>query len=279
MTAVPGQEHAVRTEANYIDGPAGELFITRFRPRDTTDCSHAVICLPPFAEEMNKSRRMLALQGRLLADRGRMFVLPDVAGTGDSEGEFGDTTWRAWCDDIRSVVAWLQIRGVDRIDFLAVRSGVYLGLEMMATTPCRIALWSPVVRGNTMLDQLFRTVLVRGLGSGQPTSVAEIRDSLAQAGGMEVAGYWLSANLVSGIDALDSRNITFAAGSRVLWADVSPAVMDGVPRKAQRLLSDWDAQRATTEYSRFVGPQFWAGPEIEVVPELLEKTTVFLADD
>jgi hypothetical protein len=44
--------------------------------------------VPPFAEEMNKSRRMIAEVGRRLEGSGVGMLLVDLFGTGDSEGEF-----------------------------------------------------------------------------------------------------------------------------------------------------------------------------------------------
>tara|TARA_B110000240_G_C13425650_1_gene421472 strand:+ start:552 stop:725 length:174 start_codon:yes stop_codon:yes gene_type:complete len=52
--------------------------------------SHTVIFVPPFAEEMNRSKRMYVLCARLLADAGIKSICFDFAGTGDSSGEWSD---------------------------------------------------------------------------------------------------------------------------------------------------------------------------------------------
>tara|TARA_B110000238_G_C16067394_1_gene413366 strand:- start:879 stop:1052 length:174 start_codon:yes stop_codon:yes gene_type:complete len=52
--------------------------------------SHTVIFVPPFAEEMNRSKRMYVLFARLLADAGIKSICFDFAGTGDSSGEWSD---------------------------------------------------------------------------------------------------------------------------------------------------------------------------------------------
>ena len=96
---------------------------------------------------------------------------------------------------------------------------------------------------------------------------------------MEVAGYWLSSDLLRSVDALDISSVQPASGSRVLWADVSPAMLDRVPRKTEEVLRSWESGHARVEYVRFVGPQFWMGPEIELVAELLDKTTGFFVAD
>jgi len=58
-----------------------------------------VVFAQPFVEEMNKSRRMAALQARALAGQGWAVLLPDLLGCGDSPGDKGDARWTAWVDD------------------------------------------------------------------------------------------------------------------------------------------------------------------------------------
>ena len=55
-----------------------------------------IVYLHPFAEEMNKSRRMAALQSRALASAGFAVRQLDLLGSGDSEGDFGDASWDLW---------------------------------------------------------------------------------------------------------------------------------------------------------------------------------------
>ena len=61
-----------------------------------------VLLLPPFAEEMNKSRRMCALLARGLAADGWRVVRIDLFGCGDSAGSLRDASWEQWCDDLRT---------------------------------------------------------------------------------------------------------------------------------------------------------------------------------
>ena len=67
-----------------------------------------VVHAPAFAEEMNKSRRMVALQARALAEDGLAVLLVDPLGCGDSPGDFGDATWETWVQDIANALAWLS---------------------------------------------------------------------------------------------------------------------------------------------------------------------------
>lgn len=70
-----------------------QIFIAHYAPLEQSEAmgvSHTVIFVPPFAEEMNRSKRMYVLCARLLADAGIKSICFDFAGTGDSSGEWSD---------------------------------------------------------------------------------------------------------------------------------------------------------------------------------------------
>ena len=60
----------------------------------------AILHVQAFAEEMNKARRMVALQSRALAGDGHAVLVLDLTGCGDASGDFGDATWEAWLADV-----------------------------------------------------------------------------------------------------------------------------------------------------------------------------------
>ena len=73
-------------------------------------CRFAALYVPPALDEMNKSRRMAALQARALARLGGTVALFDPRGTGDSAGEHGDATWDDWRCDVLTAWRWLGER-------------------------------------------------------------------------------------------------------------------------------------------------------------------------
>src|SRR5947208_15350687 len=78
-----------------------------FHPASRRDAAGAFVYVHPFAEEMNKSRRMAALQSRALAAAGHAVLQIDLHGCGDSSGGFGDASWAAWIDDVVGACAWI----------------------------------------------------------------------------------------------------------------------------------------------------------------------------
>jgi len=79
----------VTLEPRFLDGLRGRLFVVRRAPA-ADDRGIDVVIAPPFAEEMNRSRRMMVLLAIALAERGFGCLAVDPFGTGDSDGDFAD---------------------------------------------------------------------------------------------------------------------------------------------------------------------------------------------
>ena len=80
-------------------GRLGQRFCL-FHPAQGGVPKGCVLNIHPFAEEMNKSRRMAALQARALAKAGYAVLQIDLFGCGDSSGDFGDASWQDWVGDV-----------------------------------------------------------------------------------------------------------------------------------------------------------------------------------
>ena len=272
-----GPAGPVRTRLDYVPSGQGELLVTRFMP--ALPVRTAVLCLPPFAEELNKSRRMLALQGRQLAAAGMPFVLPDLHGTGDSDGLFEDASWEAWLDDVAKIVRWLQADGVDTLHILGVRSGLYL-LDAIDGIPVeRVALWSPVTNGARMLKQILRSRLIAapdGSGAVQPSALLE---QLETEGSMELTGYRFSKALWQSIDQSRIKQFTPPATAAVCWYDIAVRAREEPTPPMVAAIAAWQAAGCSVEFRAIAGPPFWLGPEIEEIAALLDSTTSFLAGE
>ena len=80
----------------FLVGGQGTLFAIYYPPAAGVPRRDGVLYVPPFAEEMNKSRRLVALQARRLAAAGFGVLVPDLYGTGDSAGDFAEARWSIW---------------------------------------------------------------------------------------------------------------------------------------------------------------------------------------
>src|SRR5262249_14237348 len=140
--------------------------------------SGGVLLVPPFAEEMNKCRRMLALVARGLAAAGMWVVLPDLSGTGESDGEFSAASWSAWKSDLLDVAAALGGDGWRVTALLGVRSGAALGLEAARASGWslrRTVLWQPMIDGAKFMTQFLRMRVAASLMDDERETVAGIK--------------------------------------------------------------------------------------------------------
>ena len=97
-------------DAFYLPATTGQRFCLFHQPDGRRAWRGAVVYVHPFAEEMNRSRRMAALQARALAAAGFAVLQIDLHGCGDSSGDFGDASWEGWIEDVRLAAAWLRER-------------------------------------------------------------------------------------------------------------------------------------------------------------------------
>lgn len=264
----------------FIDGAAGRLFAVYYAPPGTPpEGGEAVLYLPPFAEEMNRSRRMAALQARALARRGVAALILDPFGTGDSEGDFADARWETWRADGAAAVDWLRARGHGAVSVLGLRLGACLALDLAADPTSGIAkavLWSPIVRGAVFLTQFLRVrtaagISPRGGEAGETTKA--LRARLLDGETLEVAGYPLTPELAAAVERADAAALGEACRAPVAWIEVAAeagaALAPAGAAAVERLRSAGVALQVMTA----AGEPFWAIEETVVSPGLIDATT------
>ncbi len=93
---------------------------------------------------------------------------------------------------------------------------------------------------------------------------------------MEIAGYRITDDLVSSVDRLELSRLQLPRDSEVHWIELSPVDTDRVPPGVESVKDAWLERVKSVSYSRVVGAQFWMGPEIDLVPELISQTSEIL---
>jgi exosortase A-associated hydrolase 2 len=243
--------------------------------------TEAVLYLPPFAEEMNKARRMAMLQAHRFAGQGQGVLIPDLFGTGDSEGDFGDARWDIWLADLRLAVEWLQQQGVERLTLWGLRSGALLAIELLqmlcatgiAVELARIIFWQPVVRGQQMMTQFLRLrTAAEMMSGGEQLTTTRLREMLTAGERVEVAGYELSPALVQSIDTLELPQQLPGNVPSLDWYELVAATERPVAALSRRRIEQWQQGGARVHLEKLQGEPFWTTPEISVVPALLDYT-------
>lgn len=238
----------------------------------------AILYVPPFAEEMNKSRRMAALQSRLLRAQGYAVLQIDLYGTGDSDGELRDATWTVWKHDLAVAVCWLAARHAVPVFLWGLRLGALLALDFARESGSYAGylLWQPVVSGEAHLTQFLRvSVAASAAGRAGPKSTRELRAALGRGVTVEVGGYEITPGLAAAIDALRLDELAPRRGA-VHWLEVV-APDAGKPPGAQRIVDAWTVAGMDLVSREVVGEPFWSTAEIATCPELLDATVAALA--
>lgn len=251
---------SVRYSAEFASFPDGQRFTNEWVPEGIAP-RRAVVLLPPFGEEMNKSRRTIALAARLFASHGMAVHTFDLIGTGDSEGEFGDATWARWMTDVNVAIARVAGRYDAPLTLWAIRSGALL-LPGLDRIPDDLLLWQPVTSGEAFLTQFLRLKVAADAFAGvEGTTTKQLRAQLTAGEALEIAGYELNPALVLPMAAINLQTWTHPPRATT-WVEtgLDPAV--GASPASQRVADAWSAHGATVELKHVVGEQFWLTQEI-----------------
>ncbi|MEQ8517267.1 MAG: hydrolase 1, exosortase A system-associated [Chromatocurvus sp.] len=250
-----------------------------WRPQGTGAGDRWVIHAPAFAEEMNKSRHMVARQARRLAASGHTVVVPDLCGTGDSPDSIEVATWQGWVDELCAVVDWARDQGAQSITLWGLRLGCLLALESAsrlnerAAPPEHLLLWQPLLAGKLQMAQFLRLVtaaaVTRG-GDGQ--TVASVKTALAAGTTVEVAGYPLGSALYSGIQGADAATLTLRENTSVTVLEVAGQVDKPLLPVTGKHLAGWQEAGIACTAHTVVGDAFWATQELGFSDALLDAS-------
>ena len=259
-------------DAFFLDTPSGRRFASLTRP--TGRSRGTWLFVQPFAEEMNKCRRMTALGAQALSRKGWSALIIDLAGCGDSAGEFGDASWQAWLDDLSYGWQWLRREFDCEVGIWALRAGCLLAADWLAQSGASppLLLWQPVRNGQQHLAQFLRLKAASEMLSGGGTSsVAQLRQMLDEGQAIEVAGYRLSPSLAQG---LGTSRLSLPDGYRSpaeIFEIVSDDNSDPSPGVSS-LAASWRDAGVPVNVSAVGGARFWQTVEIETAPALIDAT-------
>lgn len=262
-------------EAFFLPVADGQRFCLFHEPRGVA--KGALLYLHPFAEEMNKARRMAALQSRLLAENGFAVLQIDLHGCGDSSGDSGDATWETWLEDVRAAQDWLRQRCDLPIWLWGLRSGCLLAAEAarLLDAPTNFLFWQPVISGKQFLQQFLRLKVAGEMLSGASKGVMEaLKARLAAGQSVEIAGYALSAGMARGLESAELSPPP--QPGRLHWLEVSARPEATLAPVSLKRIEQWQAAGFTVDSAVLPAPTFWQTTEIEEAPALLDATLAAL---
>jgi exosortase A-associated hydrolase 2 len=264
---------AVSLAPFFLDGSNGRLFALEIAP-EHGDVDLGILFCAPFAEELNRTRRAVQLAARRMAARGCSVLLLDLCGTGDSDGELAEASWKGWRADLEAGAAWLSARRSSRLALWGVRLGAALALEIAAARPCEhLLLWQPVANGALFLNQFLRLrVAADMLAADGVSSVEALRAELATGASVEIAGYAVTPAMADAIDAVDLGRFASAQLPAIDWIESVAAAQRPLSVASRNLIERWRSAEQEVRTHALVAPPFWGTPEIVVPSSFLDET-------
>lgn len=269
-----------RVEPFFFDAEPGTRFSLYHAPNPHAEPRGAILHVHPFAEELNRSRRLAALQARAFAAMGYAVLQFDLFGCGDSCGEFNAGRWDLWKLDLAVAANWLADRTDGPLHLWGVRLGGLLALDFAReVSPANIVLWQPYMSGRACINQFLRLRLASQPDDpppGSPRSTSALRAQLAVHGCIEVNGYEVAVPLVKAIDACDASQLRLPPCTVHWFADPGPTP-GRLAANAARLGARWKQDGVDLHFHAVDAPLAWSGPEPLACPALLEATSAVFA--
>lgn len=261
----------------FITDPSGILFCLHFPPV-TKPLNRAILHIPAFGEEMNKSRRIVAMQARAFAEQGYSVLILDLFGTGDSFGDFGEATWGIWLQNIDTAIDWLKRQGVaDTIDLWSLRTGALLAMDYASRNPRtvdRLLLWQPVLNGDTFITQFLRLRVAAAImdNNAPREKTSDLKRQLLDGQVLEVAGYQLNPDLIKPLLALRAEKLPLQDLKEVAVLEVVANEDTPVTMSNSQFLAKLQEDAVKASLTKVVGDAFWGTQEISSVPYLIKLT-------
>jgi exosortase A-associated hydrolase 2 len=272
----PGRVDRAELNVFFWEGVAGRIFCVEHGPPAGIDTKGVVVLMPPFAEEMNKSRRLISMQARELARIGFRTIVPDLFGTGDSEGEFGDASWNIWVQDLQSLAIWVGDSFRSRVTLWGVRFGSLLippVLERILDKTDRLILWNPMNDGAQFSRDLFRLARAGNLVGTHEGKPGEKRGGTRlETEKWEIGGYEIPRNLVEAAEQIKLEALG-NVGIETLWAEVVRSTGLPPPKRTREVLEALSDSSMAISHIRIEGDLYWGTSEITVIPKLVRETT------
>ncbi|MBA4141418.1 MAG: hydrolase 2, exosortase A system-associated [Nitrosospira sp.] len=270
----------------FLKADPGERFCLYHAPRPGRHCLGAFIYVHPFADEMNKSRRMAALQARAFANMGFAVLQIDLFGCGDSSGEFAAARWNIWKHDLVIARSWLENKVAAPVGLWGLRLGALLALDFAKSSENpidKIILWQPVISGASFLTQFLRLRLANEMLS--PDEVAkkasgtkEMRNLLASGETLEVAGYELAPELAAAIDNLKAADLALKMPV-IHWFEIIAERGRPMAPAGASVISIWEQHKVDVHVHLIPCVPFWATQEIAECAELVAATIHISAEE
>lgn len=255
-------------KADFLDHPQRKLFYLLLEPT-RGEVQGSILYLPPFTEELNKSRRIVASQARALAESGYRVMLLDLSGCGDGAGEFVDASWQTWLEDAQFAADTLVAMDSAPLMLWGLRLGALLATEVACAREdvSRLLLWQPVLNGEQQIDQFLRLeIAATALHNPMTFDRKALWKELRAGGALDIAGYQLSSRLALELSKVRLDDLTPPCA--VSWIETGGSADKSMPVASDNVIGHWRERGVKLDCDYVIGEPFWRTIDARVNPEL-----------
>ena len=264
---------------SYLPGSAGSLFISYTAPDGPARA--AVLCVPPFGEEMNRTRSLMAAQAREFARHGYACLVLDLYGTGDSEGDLPEASWETWCNDVKVAADWLEQKAGCPVMLWGIRLGCLLAAEVANSQPerfDRLLFWQPVASGKSYVTQVLRLRVGALVDRNEPPeTTADMRARLESGASVEVSGYLLPGALTMALDTRDLTQYEHWEDKAIDWLECVAEQGKTLPGASRKAVEALESSGAQVNVLCAVAPPVWTLHKPADATALLSATSGLFA--
>lgn len=268
------------TEFQYIQSNQNsKIFLAHYLPvnqRAGTNKTSAVILVPPFAEEMNRSKRMYVLCARMLANSGMHAICFDFSGTGDSTGGWGDFTYKDWVNDLSDVYQYTSSYA-DEINFIALRFGALVLMDMILDDQLRLKkclLWDPIESGQVLTRQFVRMKIAAAMAdTSKKITTQQVLQEMSDDGYLESSGYHITRSM---FDDINTKNVANVINDVLKQVNIDWMTTGKFKQAQNKWLANSfkqsDIQSDNINMHAVNDVKFWMQQEVTISPQLLKLT-------
>ena len=269
---------SVTLDPFFLDTPDGPIFAVYHRPADLTSTRGNILCVPPFNEEMNRCRSMVALQAQTFARQGIGTMLIDLYGTGDSGGDYVDARWEIWQQNIRLAVDWLDRQPGKCTGLWGVRLGAILAAQALKSqnfSNAAFIAWQPVVDGAQHFTQFLRMRIAAQMEKPHlpKETTKSMREHLAAGRSLEVSGYEIHPHFAAALDAARLDAFPPKVNVATLWLEQAAPDATQASPASKKVIDAWRDAGAKIDVEFFAGPNFWQVAERAISTSAIAATT------
>lgn len=277
--------HSVALSPDFTPCDNGQLFTLLFEGNDTSIASEAVLFVPPFAEEMNKSRKMMSQMLTLAAANGFAGYLFDLYGTGDSSGDFVEATWVTWKQNLQLMIDRIcALSHIESLHIISLRTGALLlndtlnspNTDLHNNKIMSVHYWNPVFNATQFVNQFLRLRLAASMvrDTGDKLTVKDLRSQLELEQQLEVAGYMLSHSLIVEMESAQIALPEALNSIELFYYELNS--MSAITPGLQKKISEVRVEQSNISTHGIEGAQFWSTQEISLCQALLDLTLTSL---